>query len=98
MKKKKKTKTNFKRGTVVVFEPNNFNPEYWKGLSEEDKIKYYGPLGYGAEKPKLFVFLSKINDEHGNDTGHCVLVSLDDQRIETMRHTNDFRKATDEEF
>lgn len=92
MKKRK-----IKRGDVIVWEPKNFNPEYWNKLSEEDRIQYYGALGYGQKKPKLFVFLSKIC-QHGEDTGHCVLVSLDDQTIETMRHTVEFRHVTDEEF
>lgn len=84
----------FKRGTVVVFDPSNFNPEYWKNLSEEDRLKYYGTLGYGSRKPKFFVFLTEIR----NAPGHCVLVALDDQHLETMRHTSDFREVTEEEF
>lgn len=84
----------FKNGTVVVFEPKNFNPEYWNNLSENDRIKYYGALGYGAKKPKFFVYLTSIR----NAPGHCVLVSLDDQKIETMRHDSDFREVEEEEF
>jgi hypothetical protein len=90
------TKT-FKPGQVVVWDAKFFNPKYWDGLSEEDRVKYYGALGYGRSKPKLFVFLTEIANKDG-DTGHCVLVSLEDQKIETMRHTNEFRLATDEEF
>lgn len=93
-KKKKKKRKEFKRGTVVVFEPKNFNPEYWDKLSEEDRVKYYGDLGYGSPKPKFFVYLTKIR----NAPGHCALVSLDDQKIETMRHDNDFREVKEEEF
>lgn len=89
MKKPKK----FKQGTVVVFEPKNFNKKYWKNLSEEDRIKYYGPLGYGQERLKLWVFMTEIR----NAPGHCVLVDMDDGHIEVMRHTSDFREATDEE-
>jgi hypothetical protein len=89
--------TKFKPGTVVVFEPNNFTREYWNSLSEKERSKYYGDLGYGQTKPKLFVFLTEILDEDG-DSSHCVLISLDNQKIETMRHTSDFRKATTEEF
>ena len=37
-------------GTVVVFEPNNFNPEFWNNLPEKDRIRYYGVLGYGSDK------------------------------------------------
>ena len=90
MKKIKK----FKKGTVVVFDPKNFNPNYWNSLSEEDRIKYYGPLGYGSEKPKFFVYLTEIK----NAPGHCVLVSLDNQTIETMRHDSDFREVREDEF
>jgi hypothetical protein len=84
----------FEPGTVVVFEPKNFNPEYWDKLPEEERLEYYGPLGYGAERPRLFVFLCEIK----NAPGHCVLVSLDDQTIETMRHTSEFREVTEEEI
>lgn len=91
--KMKKPKT-FKPGTVVVFEPKNFNPKFWNALSEKDRIKYYGPLGYGAKELKRFVFLTEIK----NAPGHCVLVSMDDQTIETMRHTSDFREVTEDEI
>lgn len=84
----------FKSGDVVVWDESNFNQEFWDDLSEEDRIKYYGPLGYGSERPMLFVFLTEITQA----SGHCVLVSLRDQRVETMRHTCEFRLATDEEF
>lgn len=83
----------FKKGTVVVFEPKNFNKKWWKNLSEEDRIKYYGVLGYGQEKQKLWVFLTEIRQA----PGHCVLVDMDDGHIEVMRHTSDFREATEEE-
>lgn len=97
MSKKIKPKK-FKRGTVVVHDPSSFNPKFWNGLSEKEKLEYYGPLGYGQKKPKLFVFLTDIKTADGRDSGHCVLVSLSDQKVETMRHTCEFRKATDEEF
>jgi hypothetical protein len=89
MKKKK-----FKPGTIVVFDPDSFNPKYWDNLSEDDRVKYYGALGYGQERLKFFAFLCEIK----NAPGHCVLVSLDDQTIETMRHTDDFREVDEEEF
>ncbi len=84
----------FKSGTVVVFEPNNFNPDYWNKLSEDDKIKYYGDLGYGKEKKPLFVFMTEIR----NAPGHCVLVSMDDGHTEVMRHTTDFREVREDEI
>lgn len=99
-KKPKKRKTPidrakvFKPGTVVVFEPKNFNPDFWNNLPEEHRVKYYSPLGYGREKPKFFVFITEIK----NAPGHCILVDMDDGHIEWMRHTDDFREVTEEEF
>lgn len=86
----------FSPGDAVVFEPENFNPDYWNKLSERDRIKYYGSLGYGdgSEKKKVFVFMGEITQA----PGHCILVSLDDQKVETMRHTSDFRLVTEEEL
>ena len=84
----------FKKGTVVVFEIKNFNPDYWNNLPESDRIKYYGPLGYGAEKPKFFIFLTEIR----NAPDHCVLVDMDDGHNEIMRHISDFREVTEGEF
>lgn len=83
-----------KTGSVVVFEPKNFNPEFWKRFPESDKIKYYGPLGYGSDKKKFFVFLTEIHAA----PGHCLLVDLDDGHIETMRHMADFREVLQDEF
>ena len=83
----------FKPGDTVVFDPDSFNPDYWNKLSEEEKIKYYGPLGYGKDKPLLFTFLC----EHSPQIGHCVLVNMETQKVETMRHTDNFRLVTDEE-
>lgn len=97
-KARKKSEKKFKRGDVIVWDQTNFNKEYFDALSETDRKKYYGPLGYGSKKSKLFVFLTTISSSDGTDSGHCVLVSLDNQKIETMRHTNEFRLATDEEF
>ena len=84
----------FKPGTAVVWDYRNFNPEYWDSLSEKDRKKYYGDLGYGSKKPVVFVFLCEIL----NAPGHCVLVNLDNQKIETMRHTDEFREVTEDEF
>lgn len=88
----------FQPGTVVVWDCLNLNDNYWTSLSEKERKKYYGALGYGLEKKKLFVFLTAILDADGEDSGHCILVDLDDGHLETMRHTNEFRKATEEEF
>lgn len=84
----------FEPGTVVIFDHSSFEESFWNNLSEEDKIKYYGSLGYGLDKKKFFVFLTEVK----NAPGHCVLVDLDDNHIETMRHTYNFREVKDEEF
>jgi hypothetical protein len=83
----------FKPGAVVVFDPSSFNPAFWDSLSEEDRLKYYGPLGYGSEKTKLFVYVCEIND-----SGHCALIDMDTGLNVLMRHTCDFRAATEDEF
>jgi uncharacterized protein YlbG (UPF0298 family) len=88
-----KRKPKFKPGTVVVFDPASFNPDFWKKLSEEDRLRYYGELGYGSNKLKFFVFLCEVNE-----SGHCVLIDMDSNKILTMRHISDFRAATEEEF
>lgn len=100
-KKTKKKTPKIKPGSVVVFSPENFNKDYWDKLPEKDRKKYYGRLGYGSKKPKLFVYLCEISDWEGLDTGHCVLLSMDHHKplqIEIMRHTSDFRLATEEEL
>lgn len=90
MKKQKK----FKPGTVVVFDTPNFNPGYWNNLPEQQRVKYYGPLGYGKKKPKFFVFMCEIR----NAPGHCVLLDMDDGHMEYMRHISDFREVKEGEF
>ena len=45
-----KKKRNFKQGTVVIFDPESFNPDFWVNLKEADRIKYYSELGYGSPK------------------------------------------------
>lgn len=86
-------KNKFKPGTVVVFDPAHFNPKFWDNLKEEDRVRYYGELGYGSDRLKFFVYLCEVNN-----SGHCVLVDMDTNKIITMRHTIDFREATEEEF
>ena len=83
----------FKAGTVVVFDPSTMSSSFWEGLPEEDRVKYYGPIGYGSTKTKLFVYVCEIND-----SGHCLLVDMDDGKNVLMRHTYNFRPATEEEF
>lgn len=89
----KSRKCKFKLGDTVVFDVSSFNPEYWDNLSEKDRKKYYGDLGYGDKALHRFIFIC----EHNPQTGHCVLISMRNQRVETMRHTNNFRLATEDE-
>ena len=84
----------FRIGTPVVF-----NDESVINLSEEDAIKYYGCLGYKQDKRPLFIFLCEIlNEDDGYYSGHCVLLELGTNRIEAMRHTSNFRLATEDEI
>lgn len=90
-------KTEFKIGSVLVFEPKNLNIEYWEKLPEEDKIKYYRQYGYGQNKLKHFVFICPIIDSNG-DTGHCMLWDMENKSMVQMAHTYEFRLANEEEF
>lgn len=83
----------FKPGDTVIFDPSSFNQDWWSGLPESDRQKYYGAVGYGAERPHLFTFIC----EHRPQGGHCVLISMEDQHVETMRHPDEFRLATVDE-
>jgi len=83
----------FRLGDTVAWTHENFNPEYWDNLSEEDRIKHYGPLGYGQDKPVFFTFIC----EHHPQLGHCMLVNMQNQQVETMRHTSEFRLVEDDE-
>ena len=98
-KKKPNLRKKILPGDVVVWDPG---PEsnLLTGLSEKQRKKYYGSLGYGASKKKVFVFLSPINDCSAKrfDSGHCVLVDLADGHLEVMVHTCELRHARDEEF
>ena len=89
----------FKQGEVLIWDPKNFNPDFWNKLSEDHRIKYYSKFGYGSDKLKLFVYLCEILDaETKEDSGQCVLVDMQTQEIITMAHSYEFRKATAEEF
>lgn len=76
----------FTIGDTVVWNPDNFNQEWWNKLSEEIRVKYYGPLGYGQDRPKHFTFIC----HHQPQNGHCVLIDMDTRKIEIMRHTAEF--------
>lgn len=41
--------------------------------------------GYGQERLKLFTFLCYHRPQHG----HCVVVSMDNQKVVTMVHTDE---------
>ncbi len=84
----------FSPGTVVVFEPKNFDPEYWDSLTDVARQELYGHLGYGYKKTKFFVFLCEIVTA----PGHCVLVATDTNKVETMRHISNFREVGEDEF
>lgn len=85
----------FEMGDTVFFDVDSFNPEYWNGLSMDDKKKYYGDLyDFDNYKPIHFTFIT----EHQPQTGHCVLINMSNQKVETMRHTDNFRLALEDEL
>lgn len=86
-------KNQFIAGDTVVWNPENFNPDYWDSLSEELRVRYYGDLGYGQNRPKHFTFICHHRPQHG----HCVLISMDDQKIFTMAHTSEFDLVEEED-
>lgn len=87
-------KKKFNIGDTVAFDPDSFNKEFWNELSIQQKRRYYGTLyDFDNNKPYLFTFIC----EHSPQIGHCVLINMDNQKIETMRHTNNFRLVNDEE-
>lgn len=84
----------FKAGDTVAFDPTSFNPDYWNDLSLAQKKRYYGDLyDFDNDKPYLFTFLCY----HSPQVGHCVLINMDNQKVETMRHPDDFRLVGDDE-
>lgn len=93
LKNSVKKRKPFKPGDTVVFDPSKLGRAYWRSLSENERKRYYGTLGYGSKGLHLFTFLC----EHRPQAGHCVLISMQDQHIETMRHTAEFRLATEDE-
>lgn len=85
----------FRMGDTVMFDPESFNPDYWDNLSNSDKRKYYGDL-YNFDNPDhpyLFTFITEHYPQHG----HCILINMQNQKIETMRHTSNFRLVEDDE-
>lgn len=84
----------FKPGDTVQFDPSAFSKEYWDSLSQSSKIEYYGELGYGKRRPVLFTFLC----EHRQQAGHCVIVSMENQKVITMVHTNELRLSRPHEY
>jgi hypothetical protein len=83
----------FEAGDTVVFDPDNFNPDFWNALSNADKLRYYGHFYERPDKPKLLVFVC----EHSPQIGHCLLMELATGKMLPMCHTNDFRKVEDDE-
>lgn len=84
----------FKIGDTVAFDPNSFNPDFWNTLTLDQKKRYYGDLyDFDKNKPYLFTFLCY----HSPQVGHCVLVNMENQKVETMRHPENFRLVGDDE-
>lgn len=94
MKKKKKKNKQFKLGDSITF---NFKlyKKMLENLSEEEKIKRFGSVGYGRPKnnPLVFTYIC----EHFPQNDHCVLVNMSTKEITIMRHISDYRFATEDE-
>ncbi len=102
---KKKDKQRIRRGDVVTLDLETI-----KDYSDEDKKKYYGYLGYGEEKPRMFVFITRIYSQsewansagkmkkHRVDNGHCVIMDMNTQLLVSMVHTVNLRHAEESEF
>ena len=82
----------FRLGDTVRFDKETLNPDFWLGLSEHDKIVYYGQYGYGT-KAKLFTFIA----EHSPQAGHCVLMDMRTGELLPMCHACNFRLVNEEE-
>lgn len=80
-------------GDTLIFDPRGFNKTYWNGLSEEERVKYYGRYGYGQKRVKLFTFIC----EHWPQISHCVLMDMDDGKLLPMCHISDFRLVGEDE-
>ena len=81
---------NFRLGDTLAFDPNTLPEEY----SLDQKKRYYGDLyDFDNNKPFLFTFIC----EHYPQFGHCVLINMNNQKVETMRHITNFRLVRDVE-
>jgi hypothetical protein len=79
-------------GDTVVFDPNTLTD--WEGMTDFDKIKYYGQF-YDVQYPeKLIKFVFICN--HYQQVGYCVLLGMNG-RMYPMCHTSNFRFVEDEE-
>jgi hypothetical protein len=83
----------FRPGDTVTLEIDHFNPDFWNGLSESDRIKYYSVFGYGSKPCKLFTFITY----HYPQLDHCVLMDIDDGKLFPMCHASNFRLVSDDE-
>lgn len=99
---KKKKKRRIRRGDVVTLDLSTLG-----NYSDEDKRKYYWPLGYGEDKPRMFVFITRIYSQmkwgkkmksHRVDSGHCIIMDMDTRKFESMVHTANLRHAEEDEF
>jgi len=86
-------KTMFNIGDTVLFDCNNLNPDHWNNLSETQRLEYYGYLGYGDKRQKLFSFITEMIPQFG----HCILIDISNGKIITMVHIDLLRLATEEE-
>jgi hypothetical protein len=87
----------FKSGQVVVFSPEKMNQDFWGSLSEEERVRHYGYLGYGQNKMKHLVYICPVIAPCG-DTSHCVVLDMDTKQLIQMVHESDLRLAKEEEF
>jgi hypothetical protein len=84
----------FKLGDAIVWTPDNFNPKFWENTPLEDRDRYYYSWTMDSRgNPIVFVFITEINQA----PGHCVVVSMAGGKVEWMRHTTEFRLATEDE-
>ena len=90
-----KERTTFHLGDCIVWDEKNFNPSFWDGLTEQEKDTYYHSWTRDSKGKRIvFVFITEIIQA----PGHCVVVPMGNGgRVEWMRHTDEFRLATEDE-
>lgn len=81
----------FKLGQIVTLDLSSTEMQIY---THEEKLKYWGELGYGQERPKFYIFIADLIPA----TGHCVLADLATGEIKAMWHTDLFRAAEEREL